>query len=162
MTSERTLFCPIRKNHVLALPEECVRVQLLNDLISKLGFPESGIAIERQLSKMPHLNLSFTQTPNRRLDILCFAKGIYKDHDLYPLLLIECKAVKLTEKMVNQVVGYNRFLRACFICLINEEEIRTGWYDIHQKQYRFIPFLPSYAELMNFQTNASQPGNFML
>lgn len=147
MLRER-LFCPVRRKSVLALPEECVRVGLLEYLIKDLGFPASGIAIERELAGMPHLKCFEHTLPLRRADIICFARADGPHGDLYPLLLIECKAVKLTRKMEDQVLGYNHFLKANFVTLVNQHEVRTGWFDAELGEYRFIPFLPSYAELV--------------
>lgn len=146
------LVCPIRKAAVPSLPEELIRVQLLCDLIEKLGFPAHNLAVEKELSQIPHLRSMGGKLPQRRADIICFAKGIHPIEELYPLLLIECKAVKLTGKMVNQVVGYNHYLKAPFIALANHEEIRTGWFDSQTQEYRFVPYLPTYAQLLTFQS----------
>jgi hypothetical protein len=143
------LICPIRKAAVSTLPEECVRVQLLYDLIQKLGFPQSHITVETELSQVPHLREKAHELPLRRADILCFAKGIHPTESLYPLLVIECKSVKLTQKMVNQVVGYNHYLQAHYIALVNAEEIRTGWIDKATGLYHFVPYLPTYEQLMS-------------
>lgn len=142
------LTCPVRKATVLALPEERVRVQLLCDLIEKLEFPASSIAVEKELSQIPHLRSMVGSLPTRRIDILCFAKGIHPTEEFYPLLVIECKAVKLTSKMVRQVVGYNHYLKAPYIALVNQEEIRFGWYDVSAGMYKFASHLPSYRQLL--------------
>jgi len=143
-----THYCPIRKTTVSTLPEERVRVNILNDLIERLGFPASGITVEKELSQMPHLQTTTSPLPQRRADIVCFAKGIHPTYDLFPLLLIECKAVKLTDKMVNQVMGYNYYLKSYFIALANDQEIRMGWFDASAGVYRFILHLPTFKELL--------------
>lgn len=143
------LTCPIRKTEVSSLPEEQVRDRLINHMIQNLGFPPSGLVIEKGLSQMPHLDLDGVKIPKRRADIVCFAKGIHPISDLFPLLLIECKAVKITANMVNQVAGYNHFLKAYFIALVNQDEIRTGWFNEEEGKYTFIPYLPSYEDLRN-------------
>lgn len=141
------LYCPIRKLWVAALPEEVIRQKLVLQMIQQLGFPESCLVLEKGLSQMPHLALSGKEIPKRRADLICFSKGIHPYHDLYPLLLIECKAVKLTHKVINQVAGYNHFLQAYFIAIANEDEIKTGWYDAQSKDYVFVDYLPSYQQL---------------
>lgn len=146
---KQRLICPIRKAAVPSLPEEIIRVQLLCDLIEKLGFPADHLAVEKELSQIPHLRSLGNKLPQRRADIICFAKEIHPTEALYPLLLIECKAVKLTGKMVNQVVGYNHYLKAPYIALANHEEIQMGWYDNTSQSYRFIPYLPSYERLLS-------------
>lgn len=144
----KPLICPVRKVVVPTLPEERLRVQLLCDMIDKLGFPSSCIAVEKELSQIPYLRSVVDKLPQRRADVICFAKGIHATEELYPLIVIECKAVKLTPKMVNQIVGYNHYLHAQYITLINFEEVRTGWIDPISQTYRFVPYLPTYAQLM--------------
>jgi Type I restriction enzyme R protein N terminus (HSDR_N) len=143
------LLCRVRKEWVAATPEELVRQRLIALMINELGFPPSAIALEKALSQIPHVAQALHQPPLRRADIICFAKGINPQYDLYPLLLIECKAVKLTPKVINQVASYNHYLQACFVCIANQEEIRTGWFDPETKAYRFVQHLPSYQELLN-------------
>lgn len=84
--------------------------------------------------------------PLRRTDILCYAPS---KETLHPLLLVECKAIKLTSRMVNQVIGYNYYLKARFLALVNDQEIRFGWFDSQKKEYTFINFIPRYQDLIN-------------
>jgi hypothetical protein len=141
------LHCLIRKEWVAALPEEHVRQRLLRYMIDELQFPASLIAVEQPLRQLPHLSVTDSRrVPDRRADILCFAKS--NNETLIPLLLIECKAVKLSGSVINQVLGYNHFAGCRFIALVNQEEIRTGWYDVNKGEYDFIDFLPSYPSLL--------------
>lgn len=145
-----TLFCPIRKERVSALPEECVRQRVLLHMINERGFPASLIAVEKSLRQLPHLVMAdLRQVPDRRADIICFAKNLKGCGDLYPLLTIECKAIKLSPRVISQVVGYNHFVQACFIAIVNQSEIRTGWYDKLQESYVFVDYLPSYHDLLS-------------
>ncbi len=144
--SKDTVYCRIRREWVAATPEEGVRQNLLSLLIEGRGFPLASIAVEKGLKQMPHLAMINGNIPDRRADIVCFSTGIHPHHSLYPLLLIECKAVKLTDKMVNQLTGYNHFIRAYFICIANGEEVRTGWHT-KEKGYQFIHYLPEYRTL---------------
>jgi len=141
------IYCPLRKRKVLARPEEAVRVKLIYEMTEKLGYPLSSLALEKELSFMPHLALE-KALPKRRLDLICFAKGIHPEYDLYPLLLIECKAVKLTPKMIPQVTGYNKILKAYFFALVNSNEIQFGRVDPKNGCYQFINRIPHYHELM--------------
>lgn len=139
-----TLYCSIRKTWVAALPEEHVRQRIINQMINELGFPGSLIAVEKAVRQLPHLSVSDRRhVPDRRADIICFANG---SQGLYPLLTIECKAVKLTKRVVNQVVGYNHYIRASFIAITNQNETRTGWFD--GEKYAFVDYLPSYEALI--------------
>lgn len=143
-----SLICPIRNKQVSLLPEEQVRVHLLSYLLS-LGFPKSCIAIEKELSKMPHLKGAKHPLPKRRADIICYAKDVHPTEPFYPLLLIECKAVKLTARMRNQVEGYNHFLKAHYIALVNAEEVQFGWFDHLKAEYQWINRFVGYNDLIS-------------
>jgi hypothetical protein len=134
----RELFDPIRKKWFLATPEEIVRQKLLCHLIDRCHFPLEVIAVEKKLSELPHLSNIKGRIPERRIDVLCFAPQL-----AFPLLLIECKGVPLQEKMLAQVWGYNAFIRAPFIALINETTI---WLESEKRERK--GFIPSYQELI--------------
>ncbi len=143
------IFCQVRKEWVAAQPEERVRQHLVKHLIQDLGFPSSYICLEKGLRQMPHLNLLDQEVPDRRADIVCFASGIHPKYALYPLLLIECKAVKLTPKVLSQVVGYNHFMQAHYIAAANQTDVQFGWYDSAKKDYAYIPYIPLYKDLLS-------------
>lgn len=147
--SSHQIYCHIRKIWVAALPEELVRQRLVSHMIHNLGFPPSYLVLEKELRQMPHLIQDQRQFPDRRADLICFGKDIHHKHTLYPLLLVECKAIKLTSKVFDQVVGYNHFLQAYFIAIVNEHEIKTGWYDQKKKEYVFVNNLPDYMTLLS-------------
>lgn len=146
MEKRKQLFCLLRGIWVAELPEEIVRQQLVNQMIHQLGYPKGNLTLETSLHQFPHLRASVNALPSRRTDLICFAKGIHPKWELYPLLLVECKSVKLTQKAMTQLIGYNHFLNACFIALTNGQEMRVGWRQ--NEQYQFIDRLPAYAELM--------------
>ena len=137
-----------------ALPEEIVRQRMLLHMIKHKGFPASLIAVEQSLNQLPHLTSnSRSKAPKRRADIICYAKDSVSGSLLYPLLIIECKSVKLVPAIMNQVVGYNHFVGSKFIAIVNQDEIRTGWYDPVKKDYEFVNYLPLYVELMEVLRN---------
>ena len=143
------LFCSIRKEWVAALPEETVRQRMLFYMINHKGFPASLIAVEQSLKQLPHLtSINRSKVPKRRADIICYAKDSVSGSLLRPLVIIECKSVKLAPAIMNQVVGYNHFVGSKFIAIVNQDEIRTGWYDHVKQDYEFVNYLPSYSELM--------------
>lgn len=148
MGEREQLYCMIRKEWVAALPEEQVRQRLLRYMIDELGYPASLVTVEQPLRSLPHLSVPDSRrVPDRRADILCFAKT--GGNLLSPLLLIECKAVKFSSSVINQVVGYNHFVKAPFITLANQEEIRTGWYDKAKGEYSFVDYIPPYNALQS-------------
>lgn len=111
------------------LPEEKVRQSIIAELKGK-GFPGHLMSVEK---KVPGLN--------RRLDLLCH--GLFKGN-VYPLLLVECKAVPLTKAAERQVLGYNYYVRAPFVALVNHEEMMWA-----EKGTPFLPGIPEYKELWN-------------
>ena len=135
-----SLFDPIRQSFVSATPEEIVRQKLLQVLMTQLGFPKELLAIEKELSELPHLK-SVAGLPKRRADILCFAKGIHPEYPLYPLLLIECKEGRWGEGAKDQVLGYNHFVGALYVALSGENQVEL----IHPQS---LSFLPSYSQLL--------------
>ena len=139
------LFDPIRKLWVAATPEEQVRQQWLSAMIGELGFPPALIAVEKRLCELPHVRGS---VPDRRIDIACFAPGIHPEHPLYPLLLIECKAEAPTSAAVEQALGYNRHVQACFVAIAGGPEIRVSYFDAAHKRDVTLHFLPAYAQLI--------------
>lgn len=140
-----TLTCLIRKEKVAATPEEIVRQRILTAMVQSLGYPASCISVEKSLHQLPILNKE--SVPLRRADILCYASD---NNSLYPLLLMECKAVKLNDKMRAQVCGYNAYVKACFVAIANAEEVQVGWMDSKTLEYRFTSGMPRYEELIHF------------
>jgi len=138
----REIYDPVRKRWVRATPEEIVRQTLLRQMIDRLGYPKELIAVEKDLKEMPHLKNS--SPPKRRIDLVCFAKGLSKEHPLYPLILIECKDTPLDRKAIEQVIGYHYFVDSPFIAVANAEEVWVGC----KAKYIFQRTLPSYADLL--------------
>lgn len=117
----REVYDPFRKIWVEASPEEIVRQTLLAKMVGELNYPKHLIAVEKEISSLPHLTERKKEVPKRRLDILCFDK---KNHR--PLLLIECKAIPLKRAMLPQLLGYNAFVKAPYVCLANATEVVFG------------------------------------
>jgi Type I restriction enzyme R protein N terminus (HSDR_N) len=133
----------LRRKWVKATPEEVVRQRLIRWMVEELGFPSHLMAIEKELAQLPHLqNLPLAQIPKRRLDLLVFSPK-----DLSPLLMIECKATTLSSKSIRQLIGYNYFVKASFICLANHHEVLTGLFCLSEKKYRFQKGMPRFEQL---------------
>jgi hypothetical protein len=140
------LFDPVRKKKLQNFPEEIVRQKLLRTMIYDLKYPKELLSVEQDLAGLTHLKEKKHQLPTRRADIICFAKDL--KGVLYPLLMIECKANALNQKALDQVIGYNHYVKAYFIALANKNEIKTLWYDNNTKKYESVNFLPSYDQLI--------------
>lgn len=141
------LYDPIRKEWVADLPEERIRQALVQHMVEALGYPASLMAVEKALSQMPHLARHPGRLPLRRADVVSFAVGIHPHHSIFPLLLVECKALSLGQKAVDQVIGYNHFLGAPFVALADHQRVVTGFKDGKSGQWRFQEGLPAYEAL---------------
>lgn len=140
------IYDKVRQKWVEATPEELIRQQLIDQMLGELGYPLSFLSIESELAQLPHLKLvPRDEVPNRRADIIAFQKtGV----ELLPLLMVECKAVPLTPKFAQQVVGYNEVVQAPFVALANQTQVLTGYFDHEAGHYEFKEGLPSYASLL--------------
>lgn len=116
-------------------------------MVQKLDFPKELIVVEKGIAELPHL--AFSETVDRRIDILCYGKEA-SSSSLFPLLLIECKDECFTEDAVNQVIGYNHHVKAHFIAVVNLDQVRFGTFDASENKYIFCSFLPSFKELMQW------------
>jgi len=121
-------------------PEEVVRVALVKRMVEQLGYPKGFITVEKELAQLPHLQ-SVQNIPKRRLDILVFSQK--EEGELFPLLLIECKAVDLKSNHATQLIGYNSFVQAPFIALANQEHLFIA----DANTLDFQENLPNYEEL---------------
>lgn len=141
--------CLVRQQWVTATPEERVRQRLLAYMTDELGYSRQWLCVEKPLAELPHLALSPTsRLPRRRIDLLCYAHQTLPEGTLRPLILLECKAVPITPSAVRQVIGYNCYVKAPYLCLVNTFEIRFGTYDLASRSYQFTSRLPSYREVM--------------
>lgn len=144
----KKVYDSIRKKWLEALPEEIVRQKLLYYLVEELGYPAPSIIIEKELSEIPFV--CGKRVPERRIDVLCLEKG-----GGAPLLLIECKAVRLQEKMVAQVEGYNAFIRAPLICLASERELLLRWRE--DLPFSKLEKIPTYEQLTRDVLSSAPP-----
>lgn len=126
------LWDPIRNLWVADTPEEQVRQRLIQKMIGMRGYPRGLIAVEKDLSSLP-----------RRPDLLCF---VLRKEKLVPLLLVECKAIRVSAKAERQALGYNETVGAPFICLASGKGEKTLWRE--EGGIASIPFLPAYDELV--------------
>jgi hypothetical protein len=139
------LFDPIRNQQVPATPEEIVRQKLIRYLIEELHYPKELIVVEKELSSLPHITTPKGEIPQRRADLILYGKGIHPTYSLYPMVLIECKAIPLNEAARQQVIGYNHYVQAYFIGLANEETLLFG--EKQRGEWQFHDYFPTYQQL---------------
>ena len=114
LNSERIVDL-VRGKELIATPEERVRQGMLEHL-ADLGYPKHLMQTEVKL-----VVDSEKKPPRRRLDIVCYRPS---GSGFSPLLLVECKAKYLKSSALAQLVGYNYFLGAPFICLASASKIK--------------------------------------
>jgi hypothetical protein len=124
------LFDPIRKIWVLLTPEEWVRQNFVQYLISILKYPAGLIALEKEL---------LLNDQRKRFDILVYDKA----HR--PWMLVECKAaeIKLNDDVLQQVLRYNISIPALYLVITNGAEV-YGWVK-EGGTLRPLPELPQWS-----------------
>lgn len=106
------LFDPLRKQWVVLTPEEWVRQNFIQYLVQTLHYPESLIAVEKQM-KLGELN--------KRFDILVY------DKDHQPWMMVECKAQTepLAEKVFDQILRYHVSIPVTYLVITNGDYTRA-------------------------------------
>jgi hypothetical protein len=133
---------PFRKKQIFLQKEEVIRQRFLQMLLD-FGFPKSYIQVEVGFSKV--VSLPKKNLPNRRLDIVCYGK---KSSAIFPILLVECKAVKITPKEFNQLIGYNLLVKAPYIALVSDKAFFLGKWDSTIEDYQFTDQMVPYSALL--------------
>jgi type I site-specific restriction-modification system R (restriction) subunit len=100
------IFDSIRKKFVVLTPEEWVRQNFIQFLMHEKKYPETLMAVEKQIK---------VNGKQRRYDLLTYLRNGQ------PLLIAEFKApsVKITQDAFDQVVRYNMVLRVERIVVSN-------------------------------------------
>ena len=137
----REIYDGVRKQWVSATPEEIVRQTWIQKMVGALGYPQELFTVEKELKLLPHLQGSSDRIPDRRADIIFFAPDVHPEYSLFPLLMIECKAAQLSGKALEQVLGYNTFVKALYVAVVSQDEVlfRYGEKD--------LDFMPSYHQI---------------
>jgi hypothetical protein len=106
------IFDEARRMWVKLTPEEWVRQNFFQYLITELKYPASMIAVEKEICL-------FDLT--KRFDLLVY------DRDHKPWMIVECKAqsVPLTEKTLMQVLRYNLAMPVPYIVMTNGSYCRA-------------------------------------
>jgi len=127
---EKLLWNPILKKAFKNLPEERVRLQLLEYLIEEAKFSTSRISFESPV------NLPGDKAPSRT-DLICYEK------DFKPLLLVECKAPEITlnEKAAIQIARYNLEVNAPFLLISNG--LQDYWFAIEDGELSALDTIPA-------------------
>lgn len=140
-------------------PEEGIRQQLLLNLVQKLHYPPHVILIEKSLKHFLSITCALRDAYiKRRFDVLIVSPSSYKDRDgtihtiglPRPLLLIECKALKVNTCTINQVLCYNQTIRAPCVSVVGAYEQRTGFQHPCTHLFNFYLGIPSFHQLISY------------
>lgn len=99
-------FDVIRKKWLLLTPEEWVRQNMIQYLLTEKRYPASLISVEKEI-KLGELK--------KRCDLVVY------DRDSLPWMIIECKEmnVALSGKVIEQVLRYHITLPATYLVITN-------------------------------------------
>lgn len=124
----RVIWDNIRKRFVTLSVEEWVRQNFIAYLIQAKGYPSSLMAIEKEI-RLGDLK--------KRCDIV-----VYKDSS--PWMIVECKEpqVRLNEKALRQILGYNITLRVPYLILTNGDT--THGLHSTEDSSAFLTSIPDY------------------
>ena len=123
------IFDVVRKKFVVLTPEEWVRQNTLQFLLTEKNIPLSHINVEKQL---------LLNDTKKRYDIVVFNK----DGSIF--LLVECKApsIEITQDTFDQIARYNLVTNASYQMVTNG---LTHYYckmDYDAQRYIFLAELP--------------------
>jgi hypothetical protein len=138
LPGKERLFDPVRGKPVRALPEERVRIQLVEWLTGTLGVPARLIAVEYALSQIDPRS-------RKRADVVVWRPASSASGGLSPWLLAECKApgVPLTQAVVDQLRSYAEKIQAEYVVLTNGTGTRC--YRLSKGRYLEIENLPRFG-----------------
>ncbi len=123
--NNKEFFDPVRKKWVPATPEEEVRQQFIQFLLTVKNIPASHLSVEREIT---------VNGLSRRYDLVVF------DEEGKPWMVVECKAphVKLTQEVMEQAGRYNKTLRAPIIGITNGKENRFFSVDFNTEKITIL------------------------
>jgi hypothetical protein len=124
----------IRRKFVRLTPEEWVRQNFVQYLITEGKYPPGLIGIEIMFS----LNKL-----KRRVDVLIH------DRQGKPVMIVECKEpeVKIDEKVFDQIVAYNMALKVPYIVVTNGLDHYACRIDHVENKWEFLMVIPLYEDL---------------
>lgn len=123
------IFDPIRKKHLVLLPEELVRQLVLQYLIKDRNFNKNRIRTEQGLK---------VNSLSKRCDILIY------DQNIAPFLLVECKSskVKITQHTFDQIARYNLQLQVKYLLVTNGIQSYCCEMKYESQSYTFLQEVP--------------------
>ena len=127
---ESKIFDKVRKKYVECTPEEWVRQNLIDFLVSDYGYLISRMQVEIGFK---------VNEKDYRLDIICHdSKG-------NPYLIVECKSpdIKLNQATLNQIGIYNIAQKTQFLLVTNGLEFLVFQTDYKINKITQIDYIPT-------------------
>ena len=137
----RTLiFDGIRKKFVVLTPEEWVRQNFIEYLKKEKNYPESLMAVEKQIA---------VNGLQRRFDLLVYTRNGQ------PLIIAEFKApeIKITQEVFDQVVRYNMALRVEKVIVSNGMQHFACEIDYIKNSFSYLPEIPAFSGRCTYDGN---------
>jgi hypothetical protein len=129
------VFDALRKKFVRLSPEEWVRQNFVQFLITEKNYSPALIAVEA--------GVKVNNNP-QRADMLVF------DRTGSPILVAEFKApeVKINQQTFDQVVRYNMMLKVKFLIVSNGLQHFCCSINYAENSYAYLPDIPDFSELL--------------
>lgn len=129
--TKKYIFDLVRKRFVLLTPEEWVRQHFMRYLTEEKKYPESLMAVEKQITLNGKLF---------RFDLLVYRRNGQ------PLLIAEFKApgVKISQDTFDQVVRYNMALKVERVVVSNGLQHFVCEIDYQQNNYKYLREVPGF------------------
>ncbi len=133
------IYDPIRGKFVCLTPEERVRQQMLQFMMSELEIPSEKIGVEISLNSLGD------KGNRKRIDI-----GVFNDEKKV-VAIIECKAnyIGYNEAPYNQAIDYVTSLGVYRYFVVDGYDLIGYYYNARLDQFEKIEELPHYPELLN-------------
>jgi hypothetical protein len=133
---EEMILDPLRRRFVKLTPEEWVRQNFIQYLVSEGKYPPGLIGVEMQFG---HNRL------NKRTDILVH------NRTGEPVMIVECKApeVELEDKTFEQIVTYNMKFRVPYLVVTNGIHHWACKFNDDFSCWEYLLVIPLYEELIS-------------
>lgn len=133
--SKPFIFDVIRKKYVRLTPEEWVRQNFIQFLVTEKNYSPSLLVVEG--------SVKVNNNP-QRADLIVF------DRSVNPALVAEFKApeVKINQQTFDQIVRYNMQLKVRFLIVSNGLEHYCCSVNYAENSYAYLPGIPDFSEVL--------------
>jgi type I site-specific restriction-modification system R (restriction) subunit len=132
------IFDLLRKKYVKLTPEEWVRQNFIQFLLTEKSYPAALIAVEKELK---------INGMKKRCDAVVY------NIDAEPIMIIEFKApeVSISQKVFDQVAVYNTKLKVEYLIVSNGLQHHACRINLEDAKYEFFMDVPTYSEITKYE-----------